>query len=91
MEVRARNSDKGCSGAVGKSIGGALVHSELCRCDHVCCAHSLLYMLALCGSSVRDGISDVCSNDDSQSRVHGRIGEGSVCSVTMYCEFESDQ
>ena len=56
----------------------------------MCCAHSLLYILALCGSSVRDGIADACSNDDSQSRVHGSIGEGSVCSVTMYCEFETD-
>ena len=42
----------------------------------------------LCGNCVRDGIADVCSSDDGQSDVHGRMSACRLCSEMACREFE---
>ena len=72
--------------SVRGTVWDRFVQSELGKCDHVCHAPSLYCACLLCAgaASETDGIADVCSNDDSQNSVQGRLGEGLVCSLSDY-------
>ena len=65
--------------ARGSVTGGHMSHVVMsCR------------MSALCGKSVRDGVSHVCSSDDGRNSVHGRMCACWVCSELTCREFEAN-
>ena len=66
----------------------SLVGVIMCVVLTACCACSMLVVAGAASETVLQTRVQ-CSNDNTKSSVHGRIGEGSVCSVTTYYEVES--